>query len=63
MALITCIDCGVQHSDTAKACPICGRPVERFLSMRWNSAVTLSAAIAFLGLSLLMWLALSGVLK
>jgi len=26
MALITCPDCGKEHSDLAKACPNCGRP-------------------------------------
>ncbi len=26
MALITCPDCGKQHSDAAPACPSCGRP-------------------------------------
>ena len=27
MALITCKDCRTQHSDEAKACPKCGKPV------------------------------------
>lgn len=26
MALITCEDCGKEHSDLAPACPVCGRP-------------------------------------
>lgn len=26
MALVTCPDCGKQHSDAAPACPECGRP-------------------------------------
>lgn len=30
MALITCPDCGFEHSDAAPACPNCGRPKQRF---------------------------------
>ena len=34
MALIKCLDCGFHHSDVAKACPQCGRPKEKFKSIK-----------------------------
>lgn len=42
MALITCPDCGFQHSDAAPACPKCGRPKENLktASDEFSKAVT-----------------------
>ena len=33
MGLINCPDCGIEHSDSAPACPKCGRPKQRFTKL------------------------------